>query len=71
MKSKYICKQDIYIQTPKKCFSLAKSHTLEMFFISVYICIKVKSCHARWLFKKHDYKKLLESMEDNMFSARK
>lgn len=52
-------------------FSKAKSHALEMFFVSVYIGIKVKSCHARWLFKKYDYKKLLESMEDNIFSAQK
>lgn len=34
-------------------------------------CIKVKSCHARCLFEKHGYKKLLGSMEDNMFSAQK
>lgn len=69
MKSKiYISKTYIYTI---KCCTLAKNNTLEMFFVSVCIGVKVKSCHARWLFKKHDYKKLLESMEDNMFSAQK
>lgn len=41
------------------------------FCLHLYMSLKVKSCHARWLFKKHDYKKLLKSTEDNMFSAQK
>lgn len=53
-----------------KCCVSAESSAPEALFC---LCtgIKVKSCHARCLFEKHGYKKLLGSMEDNMFSAQK
>lgn len=61
--------QSVCLCTIKCCMSAESSVPEALFCLCT--CIKVKSCHARFLLEKHDYKKVLGSMEDNMFSAQR